>query len=277
MLVRGKNLNAVKAPFVTSSARAAACLLLFSGAIEGCADANDRADAIVLADVTEAPPVGAPAGADALSSTDAGTSGGAPGGGVTLTPKYPSDWPAALPRIASLKLSGTGCPAGTIRIATSPDGASLLFRFTAFQVVIEAEQPVATKDCRLVIALQSNESRSFTVEQISTFGHADLAGDLRAGVSVDHRFRGTASAGEAAQGELPGPFVGVHEMEWSVDPENLIWSPCGAQSELDVHAALQLTNGASPERGYINLTATEDEKGWQGGYLEVKIGWRACQ
>jgi hypothetical protein len=161
----------------------------------------------------------------------------------------------------SFVLNGTGCHAGSWEPRFRADGALVLRLSSAFDVIVDAGQSFAIKDCSIAVNLTSARGRrSFTLTSFHHVGYAwSLDEGLRfsetaklqvgSGATLDHRIHATSP--------LDGPYG---ETPLTIAPEKQSWSACADRSR--VTAALRTMLWNNPRKtgsGYINPIGEDAE------------------
>lgn len=82
--------------------------------------------------------------------------------------------------VESVRINGSGCPAGTARAEFSPDGSALTVLYDQFMVQVEGKDRNSRANCHVVIRIRKPEGYAFAVE----------AADFRGFISLDPGVRG---------------------------------------------------------------------------------------
>lgn len=163
--------------------------------------------------------------------------------------------------------NGTGCPPGTWKTATSPDGFQFRTTFSSFEVTVQDGQSVAIKDCNLTVRMHSEVPFSFAVSGLVYSGYAFLESGVRGRQTVKAYFHGVpASMSDEHRTDLTGPVDRKYRFEKIVPAEDLIWAPCGRDRNLQIVTRLVVQKPKNQGAGYLNLSALyypPDEIAWR--------------
>lgn len=172
----------------------------------------------------------------------------------------------------SVRPNGTGCPRGTTGTSISPDGKTFTTTFSAFEATVNKNQSVAVKDCQLAIKLKSPSGFSYTVTEFYYQGYAYLEKGQNARQIAAYYFQGNPVKAESARTELVGPYDDTYIFQDTVRTTDVVWSPCGAERDLNVRATLRLQNSGKKD-GYINLGTVD---GSTDTKIRFKLSWKKC-
>lgn len=163
----------------------------------------------------------------------------------------------------SVKLQGTGCPPASTSTSISADGKQFETTFDHFEAIVDENKSLAVKDCLMGITMKSPSGFSFAVTALRYEGYAYLEKGQSARVVVKHYFAGAPVQTEEKRTELVGPYDDTFTFEEPISPSDIVWSPCGTDRYLTLHAMLRLTNN-SRKAGYINMkNAPRPEFAWR--------------
>lgn len=205
------------------------------------------------------PQSGEDGGAYPDASDDAGSSLG------DASISKPNDRGAAF---ASVRANGTGCPPGSTDVSISPDGKRMVVHFASFEAAVDKNKSVDIKDCQLGIKLKSPKGFSFSVVDFLAHGYAYLAKGQTARQLTKYYFQGAPQQNQReARTELSGPFDDTYSFRDSVGVADAVWSPCGAERDLNIRMTLRLQNASNKTDGYINVETLYD----------IRFNWRYCK
>jgi hypothetical protein len=92
---------------------------------------------------------------------------------------------AAPVRITSLNYGGSGCPAGSVSAAVSPDGSALTIMYSSFVSSVNAGQPQDAKDCAVVMKVKKPVLAALVLESADFRGFVGLESGVVAQQKVD--------------------------------------------------------------------------------------------
>lgn len=169
-------------------------------------------------------------------------------------------------------VNGSGCPAGTARVRTSPDNTSFTVRYDHYV----AEDGARTdpndfrKNCQINLAVSIPQGFTFAIASVEYRGHAKLAAGARAQQNAYYYFTGTSPTAETNY-SINGPYNG----RWKNVDEvaALSYAPCGAKINLNINSDLVVrANGASESsRNWISMDRTNGDVD-----TIYHVSWKHC-
>lgn len=164
---------------------------------------------------------------------------------------------------------GNGCPSNTAGITLSPDQKSLSILFD--QYIVEAGgatgRSLDRKSCNLAIPVRVPQGYSISVFQVDYRGFTALPWGSRAQFNVEYFFAG--SRGPRQTKTFMGPSNQTYALSDSLAAEALVWSPCGADTNLRVNTSMMVQSQSA------QAMATVDSADVTAG-LVYHIQWRRC-
>lgn len=177
---------------------------------------------------------------------------------------------------ASIKPNGTGCPPGSADVSISGDGKTFTVTYSSYEATVDKNKTVDIKDCQLGIKLKSPSGLSYSVYDFYYQGYAFLANGQSAKQVAKYYFQGAPQANQReVSSNLQGPFDDTYTIKDTVGIADAVWSPCGAERDLNIRTTLRLQNSSSKKTdGYINIAATDGEVDTK---LHFRLNWRSCK
>ncbi len=166
---------------------------------------------------------------------------------------------------------GTGCPAGSAQANLTPDGSSLSIIFDQF--VTEAGpasgRTLDRKNCQIAIPVVVPGGYSVSLFAADYRGFVSLPQGATARMTVDYFFANAPGARFARdfRGRQDSDYLINHNLE----AEALVWSPCGAQTQLRVNASMMVRNTS-----YQDAMATVDSADINAGIV-YHVRLRRCR
>lgn len=161
--------------------------------------------------------------------------------------------------IQSVTLAGSGCPAGTARAVLAPDGSSLTVMYDQFEARADSAQPLARKNCEVLVKIRKPVIYAFAVE----------SADFRGFVGLDHGTRATQKVKvETGSGKLAKVNVNLAQQAWrgplnenftisAVKPvEGLKYLSCfqpKKDAQLKIKSEIVVENGGGSSQGLITI------------------------
>lgn len=167
---------------------------------------------------------------------------------------------------------GNGCPSGSASVTLSPDRKSLSVLFD--QYIVEAGggtgKSIDRKSCNLAIPVHIPQGYSISVFQVDYRGFNALPYGARSQFSVEYFFAG--SRGPRQVKSFRGPTSANYELTDRLAAEALVWTPCGAQTNLRVNTNMLVQGSAYGETAMATVDSADVTAG-----LVYHIQWRRCR
>ena len=172
---------------------------------------------------------------------------------------------------ARVVANGTGCPAGTWETNLSPDGQTFTTTFSAYEATVDPSTLVSIKDCNVSIKLHSPQGLSYSVTNFYYQGYAFLEQGVSGRQLASYYFQGNPVKSAQVRTELVGPKDDTYLFTDEVPITDTVWSPCGADRDLNIVTRVRLQNSTPRRNGYMNLSSIDGS-----AKLVVKLAWRTC-
>lgn len=167
---------------------------------------------------------------------------------------------------------GNGCPNGTASATVSPDGSSLSIIFDQFltEAGPAAGKTIDRKSCNIAVPVHVPNGYSMSVIAVDYRGYVGLPRSASARLTAEYFFAG-----------MQGPrfqqdFIGATDRDYlfsnQLGVQAVVWSPCGADVNLRVNAAMQVRN----TNRQLDAIATVDSADISAGLI-YHIQMRRCR
>jgi hypothetical protein len=167
---------------------------------------------------------------------------------------------------------GNGCPNGSASVALSPDSKQLSIIFDQFltEAGPASGRTLDRKSCNIAVPVHVPNGFSISV----------LAVDYRGFVSLPNRQATAQFSAEYFFAGMRGPvfsrsFVGQQDSDYTISNalavQAMVWSPCGADTNLRVNASMMLRNASR----LSDAMATVDSADISAGIV-YQIQMRRC-
>ncbi|WP_282009472.1 DUF4360 domain-containing protein [Brevundimonas aveniformis] len=166
---------------------------------------------------------------------------------------------------------GTGCPAGSVSAALSPDNTSLSLLFD--QYVVEAGQSVGRsfdrKSCNIAIPVHVPNGYSVSVLEIDYRGYNSLPRSAQSQFNVEYFFAGRQGPRftRTFNGAMDSDFLLNNTLVASA----VTWSACGEDVILRTNSSMRVQT-----RGGADAMATVDSQDVNAA-LVYHLQWRRCR
>lgn len=165
---------------------------------------------------------------------------------------------------------GNGCPAGTASAVVSPDGSALSIIFDQFTT--EAGQgsgrTMDRKSCNIAVPVHVPNGFSISIIAVDYRGFVSLPQGASARLTAEYFFAGMRGP------QFMKDFFGRQDTDYTFNNQlgvqAMVWSPCGADVNLRVNAAMMVRNA-----GYQTAMATVDSADMSAGII-YQVQMRRC-
>lgn len=167
---------------------------------------------------------------------------------------------------------GNGCPNGTASASVSPDGKSLSIIFDQFltEAGPASGKTIDRKSCNIAVPVHVPNGFSISVLAVDYRGYVGLPAQASARLTAEYFFAGQQGPRFARD------FIGRTDQDYLVNNQlgvqAMVWSPCGADVNLRVNAAMQVRN----TNRQLDAIATVDSADISAG-LVYYIQMRRCR
>lgn len=194
-------------------------------------------------------------------------------------PSDPADHPAPSDvegdaSFVKVVANGTGCPAGSWKAAISPDGQSFTVKLDRFQAGLTPPSSLGIFDCQLAINLGADVS--YAVTSFGYEGNAKLSEGTVATATAGFAFQGDPTTGMSTSKQLVGPHAGSFRVQQAVPADQLRWSQCGVERNLNFTTRVRLRNSGSGGTGTVSVSELTGGVGGDEGALGIQFALRAC-
>lgn len=165
---------------------------------------------------------------------------------------------------------GTGCPANSASITLSPDQSSLSILFDQYVVEAGNGRQFDRKSCNIAIPVRVPNGYSISVFQVDYRGFNSLPSGARATFNVDYFFAG--GRGVRQSKSFFGPSANLYELTDHLAAEAVVWSACGADTNLRVNTNMFVQTN---RRGELAMSTVDSADVTAG--LVYHIAWRRCR
>jgi len=174
--------------------------------------------------------------------------------------------------INGIVYGGTGCPQGSLGSFISDDRQTFTLIFDQFVASIGPGVAVAQnrKNCQINLDLRYPSGFQYSIFSTSYRGYVGLDSGVNGLQSTNFYFSGQTSQSTTST-SFKGPTSGDYEIVDDVDLVSTIWSPCGAQSALNLNSQVRLTTSSTTARGMI----TDDSIDGKITFV-VGVQWQKC-
>jgi uncharacterized protein DUF4360 len=169
-------------------------------------------------------------------------------------------------------INGSGCPAGTAKVAMQSDNTGFRVIYSDFlaQVNGGASPTAIRKNCQVNVQINIPQGFTFAIAWANYRGHASLASGASALERTNYYFQGT-SGNNFVDHTLSGPYSGSWTATDITAAEDLVYEPCGQSVNLNLNTELRVDAGGSSSTSWISMDASD------GGIATlVHFQWEQC-
>lgn len=145
--------------------------------------------------------------------------------------------------IGVVTVIGNGCPAGSVAVSLTPDGASIAIDFSAFkaQVGVGTRALAISKICQYVLDIRPPQGFTYLVGGARHAGSVDLAEGAAGTLSTRSYYQG-----QPAPAVQRHKFAGPTHEELAIDePATDVAVPCGLRRNVTFNVELLVSAGTS--------------------------------
>lgn len=167
---------------------------------------------------------------------------------------------------------GSGCPAGTARAVVAPDLKSFTMIFDNYIVNAAGSNSLDRKNCQILINFQFPQGWSYSVARMDYRGYYNISAGARGSQTALYYFQGNLQQARLNT-VFQGPTEGDYTISDTLGINNLVWSPCGSLSGLNINTSLIAQVGHNNRNGYATLTTDSADGSIQTTYA---LQWQKC-
>ncbi len=164
---------------------------------------------------------------------------------------------------------GTGCPANSASVSLSPDQSSLSILFDQYVVEAGNGRTMDRKSCNIAIPVRVPQGYSISVFQVDYRGFNSLPSGARANFNVEYFFAGSRGVRQAKT--FYGPSSNLYELTDHLTAEAVVWSACGADTNLRVNTSMMVQTNRRQEQAMSTVDSADVTAG-----LVYHVAWRRC-
>lgn len=165
---------------------------------------------------------------------------------------------------------GTGCPGNTASVTLSPNQTSVSILFDQYVVEAGNGRQFDRKSCNIAIPVRVPQGYSISVFQVDYRGFNSLPAGARATFNVDYFFAGSRAVRQSKT--FWGPSANLYELTDHLTAEAVVWSACGAETNLRVNTNMFVQTN---RRGELAMSTVDSADVTAG--LIYHISWRRCR
>jgi hypothetical protein len=167
---------------------------------------------------------------------------------------------------------GTGCPAGTVSAALSPDNQSLSILFDSFVVESGGETGrfVDRKNCNVAVPVHVPQGYSVSVFQVDYRGYNLVPSGGRSVLGAEYFFA------DARGPRISKSFYGPQNQDYfyrnELVAEALVWTACGEDTNLRMNVSMMTQSNRSNDQAMSTVDSSDISTG-----VIYHIRWKRCE
>nr|WP_246257088.1 DUF4360 domain-containing protein [Amycolatopsis anabasis] len=172
-------------------------------------------------------------------------------------------------------VNGSGCPAGTAKVTTSPDGTSFRVTYSQFvaQVGPNAKPTDIRKNCQINLLVHIPQGFTYAIAQATYRGYANVASGSSVMERANYYFSGQTPT-ERVSHPIPGPYRDYWRFTDTTDIASLVYAPCGKDHSFNINAELRATAGPSTPPNTASFITMQSTSG--DVYTDYQLSWKEC-
>lgn len=172
--------------------------------------------------------------------------------------------------IGSLSYTGNGCPDGTARMVSSPDGQYISLLFDSF--IANAGKNTEynledTKICMLTVPVKVPYGYSATIKKVDYRGFLNVPKGSNAKIQI--RYTYSRRQGLIYTKTFPGEFIDSFVFSNQLDARAFVWSACGESTALTIDASLKVRSNHLEETTMGSIDSADTANGLRY-YLQLR-------
>ncbi|MEV4279131.1 DUF4360 domain-containing protein [Actinoplanes xinjiangensis] len=192
---------------------------------------------------------------------------------LAATAAVPSSASAPTPRRVAVEIvsaNGSGCPAGSTRVSTSPAGKS--FKITYEEFTASAGPGAAAldfrKNCQLALDVSLPKGWTWAISRIVSTGSADLRDGATGMQAASYYWSGHSGTSGRIGNRFTGPLSGRWQRSNRIAKKELRYLPCGERRYLNVNFELRVRAGSATGRNWLAMDTTSGS--------DFHVVWKRC-
>ena len=173
---------------------------------------------------------------------------------------------------ANPSYGGSGCPAGSARAVVAPDLKSFTMIFDNYIVNANGSNAMDRKNCQILVNLEFPQGWSYSIARMDYRGFYNISAGAYGTQQALYYFQGSLDQGRLNT-VFNGPTSGDYTISDSLSVNNLVWSPCGAHSGININTSLLAHVGPNNPNGYAQITTDSADGSVQTTYA---LQWQKC-
>ena len=175
-------------------------------------------------------------------------------------------------RLGMPAYGGNGCPNGTASAVLSPDQKTISILFDRYSVEAgrASGRDMDRKSCNVAIPVHVPNGYSISLFQIDYRGYNNLPRGAYSRLQAEYFFAG--QRGPVYEKTFNGSLNEDYNFSNTVGAQAMIWSPCGAETNLRVNSSLMTQTNSSKQQTLSTVDSADIRSG-----LVYHVQMRRCQ
>ena len=163
--------------------------------------------------------------------------------------------PRTAPTIDVVTVMGSGCPTDTADVGLASGNTEFSITFSEFVAKIspDALASESRQNCQIALSFDTPEGYTYALRQIDLKTNATLPSGAEAVSTVSAYFQGSTATSTSTE-TLAGRYQGTWRPRHTLADEDLVWKSCGADVNLNINLAAQVSSDSDRATGSLAVT-----------------------
>ncbi|MGI5212447.1 DUF4360 domain-containing protein [Plantactinospora sp. CA-290183] len=177
--------------------------------------------------------------------------------------------------IEVVTVNGSGCPAGTVAVATAADNTAFTVTYSDYlaQVGVGARPTDFRKNCQLSLRVNVPQGFTYAIAQADYRGFAHLQRGATGMQRAGYYFMGTSPTAYRSH-SFAGPVSDNWQATDATEVVSLVYAPCGEVRNLNVNTELRVSAGTSNPATTTSFMAMDSTDGSVS--TTYHFDWKRC-
>jgi hypothetical protein len=157
-------------------------------------------------------------------------------------------------------VNGSGCPAGTVAVAPSPDNSAFTVIYSGYtaQTGPGISAIEMRKNCQIVLLVKVPQGFTYAINSADYRGFAYLSKGATATEQANYYFQGSPTTVSVSH-TVTGPFINDWSFTDTTASANLVFAACGVARNFNINTSLLALKGTSSASAsnFISFDSTD--------------------
>jgi hypothetical protein len=171
-------------------------------------------------------------------------------------------------------VNGSGCPAGTVAVAESPDNTAFTVTYSGYtaQTGPGISAIELRKNCQIVLLVSVPQGFTYAINSADYRGFAYLARGATAIQRANYYFQGSPVTTTQSH-TVTGPYTNDWQFTDTTADADLVFAPCGEARDFNINTSLLALKGTSSSSAsnFITMDSTD-----YSSTTVYHFSWQSC-